>query len=96
MNVIVVDILTKIFLTLLTSIALFILLKISICRRWFLFGVIYYVTFQFTPWSVSVDNNMVSKIWVGMSTINILLLLFKIQGRFQMWTLNSSTSELIP
>ena len=26
--------------------------KISICRRWFLFGVSYYVNFQFIPWRV--------------------------------------------
>ena len=33
-----------------TFIALPIILrKISTCRRWFLFGVSYYVNFQFTP-----------------------------------------------
>ena len=26
--------------------------KMSICRRWFIFGVSYYVNFQFTPWRV--------------------------------------------
>ena len=45
----VVDILTQILLTLLTFIGLPIWRKISICYRWFLFGVGYYVNFQFTP-----------------------------------------------
>ena len=44
-GVIIVDILTQILLTLLTFIALPILRKISICRRWFLFGVSCYVNF---------------------------------------------------
>ena len=43
------------------------------------------------------DNIMVSKIWVGMSTTNIHLLQFKIQSHLEkMWTLNVGTSELIP
>ena len=67
-----VNILTQILLTLLTFITLPILRKISVCRRWFLFGVSYYVNFQFTPFEEwSMDNNMVSKIWVGISTTDI-------------------------
>ena len=38
-------------------------------------------SFQLEEWSM--DNNMVSKIWVGMSTINIHLLQFKIQSHLQ-------------
>ena len=68
----VVDFLTHILLTLLTSVAIPILRKkISICRRWFLFGVSYYVNVQITPEDWSMDNNMVSKICVGMFTTNI-------------------------
>ena len=42
------NILTQILLTLVTFIALPILRKISICHRWFLLSVSYYVTFQST------------------------------------------------
>ena len=49
MNVSIFDILNQILLALLTFIVLPILRKISICRRWFLFVVSYYVNFQFTP-----------------------------------------------
>ena len=52
----VVEILTRILLTLLTFIALPSLRKISICHRWFLLVVSYDVNFQFTP-----DNSKVSK-----------------------------------
>ena len=48
----VVDILTQILLTLLTLNALPILRKISICCRWFLFGVSYHVNLQLIPWRV--------------------------------------------
>ena len=87
-----------ILLTLLNFIALLILRKVSICRLWFLFDVSYYVNVQFTPWRVIMDNNMVSKIWVGMSTTNINLLQFKIQSHLQKrgLNLNAGTSELIP
>ena len=68
----VVAILTHILLTLLTSIGLSILQRISLCHRWFLFGVSYYVNFQFTPWRL-INGYMVSKIWVGMSTTNIFI-----------------------
>ena len=48
-----VDIQTQSLLTLLIFIALQICeKKKSICRRWLLFGVIYCVNFQFTPWRV--------------------------------------------
>ena len=60
---------------------------------WFLFDV------RFTPWRVinSWQYNMMSKIWIRMSTTNIYSLQFKIQSHLQkMWTLNISTSELIP
>ena len=46
------DIPTQILLTLLTSSALQIMQKISICHRWFLFGASYNVNLQFTPWRV--------------------------------------------
>ena len=62
----------------LTYIALPILQKKSICHRWILFSVSYYVNFQFTPWRV-----IISKIWVGMSTTSIDLLQFKIQSHLQ-------------
>ena len=82
--ILVVDILTQSLLTLLTFISLLSLRKLSIWRGWFLFGVIYYVNVQFTPWKViDMDNNMVSKIWVGMSATNIHLLQFKIQSHLQ-------------
>ena len=43
------------------------------------------------------DNSMVSKFLVGMSTTNIHLLQFKIQSHLQeTWTLNAGTSYLIP
>ena len=67
--------------TLLTFIDLKIWRKVSICRRWFLFVVSYYVNFQFAEWSM--DSNMVSKIWGGMATANIHLLQFKIQSHLQ-------------
>ena len=44
--------LTEILLTLLTFGALPILRKISICRRWLLFGVSYYEDVEFTLWRV--------------------------------------------
>ena len=47
--ILVVDILTQILLTFLALIALPILRKTSTSCRWFLFGVSYYVNFQFTP-----------------------------------------------
>ena len=48
----IVDILPQILLTLLTFIDLLILRKVLICDGWFLFGVSYYVAFQFAPWRV--------------------------------------------
>ena len=43
------------------------------------------------------DNNMVSKILVGMSTTKVHLLQFKIQSRLQkIGTLNAGTSDLNP
>ena len=67
----IVDILTQNLLTLLIFIASLILRKVSICREWFLFGMSYYVIFECAPLGPIMDNNMVSKIWVGMSTIII-------------------------
>ena len=48
----------------LTSIAL------PILRRWFLFGMSYYVTSNLHLKQWSMDSNMVSKTWVRMSTTN--------------------------
>ena len=71
---------TKLLLNLLTFIAIQILQEISIYHRWFLFGVSYYVNFQFTLEEQLVDNIMVTKIWVGMSTANMHLLQFIVLG----------------
>ena len=69
------------------------------CCGWFLFGVSYYVIFQFTPHLLerSMDKNMVSKICVGMSTI-LLLIYFtsKFKVTAKTGTLNARTSQLIP
>ena len=72
-------------LTLLTFIGVQILQKVSICCGWFQFHcVCYYVNVQFHLEEWSVDNSMLSKIWVEMcSSINLGLLQFKMQGRFQ-------------
>ena len=88
-KILIVAILTQILLTLLTSICLINFGKILICRRWFLFGVSYYV--NFTPWRViRMDNNTMSKIWVWMSATYINLLQFKIH-----WLKSSKTYESV-
>ena len=79
----IVDIITQTLLTLLT----FILQKKIYKSRWFLIGMSYDVNFQFTTWRVFNNNNMVSKIWVGMSTTKLLV---------KMWTLNAGTPGHIP
>ena len=81
-RILVVDILTQILFTLLTFTALTILRKIMICHRWFLFGVSH-INFQLLLKEWSMDNSMVSKIWVGMSATNIHLFLFQIQSHSQ-------------
>ena len=43
----------------------------------------------------SMDNNMVSKIWIGMSTTNFDLLQFKIQVTCKNTDFEYGTSELI-
>ena len=91
--ILVVNIPTQILLTLLTFIALLILLKVSIWRGWFLFGVRYYENIQLTPWRVIMDTNMVSKIWLEMSTTNNLIQNSKSLAKTG--TLNAGTSELI-
>ena len=78
--------------TLLTSIALQILRTVSICCGWFLFGVCYYVKVQFTPRGVINDSHYSEQ---NLSTNNINLLQFKIQGQFQKkGTLNAGASEV--
>ena len=81
--ILVVNILTQSFITLLNFIALQVLQKMLIFGGRFLFGVSYYVIFQFTPRRVINGNNMVSKIWVIISTTNVHLLQFKIESNLQ-------------
>ena len=66
-----VDILIQILLILLTFIALIVLRELSICGRWFLFG----VNLHLEEWSIG--TNMVSNIWFGMAYTNFNLLQFK-------------------
>ena len=44
------------------------------------------------------DNNMVSKIWVGMSTTDLYWLQFKIQGHLQtkLFKISNITSAILP
>ena len=75
---VIVDILTQIMPTLLTFIALPILQKKHefVIDGFSLVWVI--INFQFTLEERSMNNSMVCKIWVGMSTTNIHILQFKI------------------
>ena len=72
----VVDILTQMLFTLLPIMALPILRKISICHRWFLLGVSYYVNFHFS-YTLKKDKWItISWIWWAKFELQCLLLTF--------------------
>ena len=83
------DIITQILLTLLTFVVLPILLKISICRRWFLISVIY--TLKSDQWI---------KIWLAKFELECLLLILVFiysSSKFKVTSKNADfPSELVP
>ena len=92
------DILTQGLLTL-----FWLLLPYKFCniKHWFVvdgFSLVWVMMliFSFCLEEWSMDDNMVSKIWVGMFTNNIHLLTFKIQSHMQRQRLNAGTPKLIP